>query len=388
MKNLLIFFILFFILGCTTDEINSNNSLETIFINNSKAKGQQNIDEIVDTITFCALETSPQSIVSDHPSQILICKSRIFIVNQGLVSNFSIFDLKDGNFIREVSNKGGGPEEFSSITDFSIDPFSDQLSVFASFENKELYYNFDGNFQAEKEQFLLYNNKCYLDQNSSIVHCYSNNADLSGLESSFELIRLKKQDIDEGLKELEEKHPTNLSSPYIFYSYRDSTRYLKPYCDTIFDVTDGALKERYQIKFRRGTVSPEFWASNNLRGTKDEIHLKHHIPSLFPIIAETQRYMFGSYVSINNQAYYFAYDKKKKNVVLNFGRLWYSKWDIPLPPPLHVYEEGLLYLISPAELKMVLKQHPNPELLPVAFREIVTSLSGDSNPMLMMIKMK
>lgn len=387
-KNLAFLFILLFMLGCEADKPDSETSLEAIFINNTKAKGQQNIDEIIDTILFCPLETSLQSLVGDHPSQILLFKERIYLVNQGLVSNFSIFGLKKGNFIRAVSSQGGGPEEFSSITDFSINPFSDQLSVFAGFENKELYYNLDGNFLAENDQFLLYNNKSYVDADGSIVHCYSNNADLSGLGASFELIKLKKQKIEEGLKTLENKHPINLSSSYIFYSYEDSIRYLKPYCDTIFDVTNGVLKERYQIKFKRGAVNPEFWTRSSLKGTKDEIHARHHIPSLFPAMAETKKYLFGSYVSTNNQAYYFAYDKKNKNVVLNFGRLWYSKWDIPLPPPMHFYNEGLVYLISPVELQLMLKQHPNPSLLPASFRKIVTSLSADSNPVLVMVKMK
>ncbi len=384
------FVFVFLCCGCSNSfPEKASGPAEPILLDNRRIAGKAAIDDFVKDIEWVSLETSRAAIIGNTPYQMAICDGRLFLLYTGINSALVIFDLKTGAFIKKITSTGSGPGEFSKITSFNIDQRRKVMEIAAGFERKVLEFDLDGNFNAEVFSEIPFTNMANLPNGEKIIYTQSENKVFTGHPQDNELIALAENHaFRAGLKVLDSKHPVYLVSGYILFPYGDSLRFLKPFSDTIFSVLPRGVVPRYIAHFKKGAVGPEFWENSRLQGARDEICAQNHIPSLMPVFFENARLLFGVYQSDDGLTYHFIYDKRDKSVLHNFGGLWYNKWDIPLPPPLHIGREGLLFLLTPTELKTLVAEHPDPLKLPAELRTAVSRVEDSDNPFFLHVRFK
>lgn len=360
-----------------------------ILLDNRNIADQALLDELIQDIEWTPLETSRAAIVGNAPYQIAAFDDRLFLLYTGMNSTLAIFDRRTGKFIKKLSAQGNGPGEFSKITNFIVHPERKIIEITAGFERKVLGFDYNGNLESEAFCEIPFTNKAFLPNGEKVVYTQSGNRMFTSGMGDFELMALGENNtLHAGIKPLDIRLPTSLISAYLFFPYRDSLRFIKPFSDTVFQVGPRSVTPHYIAYFKKGSVGNKFWANPNLQGTRDEIHQIHRIPSLLPIYFENDRIVFGVYQSDDGLSHHFVYEKSSKSVRYNFSRLWYKKWDIPLPPPLHVGTEGLFFLITPDELKTLLQEHPEPSLLPADFRQAIQRAQSGDNPFFVYLRFK
>lgn len=377
-------------LGCSNSRPKGPASAATpIFLDNRRIEKMAELDAFISGLDWMPLETSREAIIGNTPYQMAVCEGRLFLLYTGINSSLAIFDLKTGRFVKKLIGTGSGPGEFSKITSFNIHPGRKIIEIAAGFERKMMEFDLDGNFKTEIFCEVPFTNMANLPNGEKILYSQSQNKVFTGHPQDYELLALGENlRFRAGIRPLDAGHPVYLVSGYIFFPYGDSLRFLKPFCDTIFDVLPRGAVPRYIAHFKRGAVEQGFWDNPRLQGSRDEIFEQYHIPSLMPVFFENERLLFGVYQSDDLMTYHYLYDKKDKSVRHNFGRLWYKKWDIPLPPPLHISSEGLLFLLAPQELKTLLEEHPDPLKVPAALRQAIENTRISDNPFFLQVRFR
>ena len=103
------------------------------------------LSEIADTVEMIPLEQVYDSDIA-QVERIIPYKGHYYILNTIGFSNGSllVFD-KNGNFVRKIDKRGGGPGEYADVQDIAIDPKNDEL-IFMT-QPKGIYrYDLEGNF--------------------------------------------------------------------------------------------------------------------------------------------------------------------------------------------------------------------------------------------------
>ena len=135
--------ILLFLLSCKERE--NNNSLpvielEKVFEKNTKIK----LSDFSSKIEIIQLETS-DDILINRISNIVLSDKNIIIVHD---NQCSVFDLK-GNFIRKISSRGQGPQEYITIR--SILLTDEIIRIFD--RSKILAFNLSGEFLSSSKSY-------------------------------------------------------------------------------------------------------------------------------------------------------------------------------------------------------------------------------------------
>jgi hypothetical protein len=98
--------------------------------------------------------------------QLLLHNERIYIFDR-LTEQVFIFDM-NGNLIKLISNMGGGPDEYSGISDITIN--NDTLIIKDKFLPKILFYSPDGEYFGKEtfsppgSDFIVFKGRYYLTQ--------------------------------------------------------------------------------------------------------------------------------------------------------------------------------------------------------------------------------
>ncbi len=123
MKNLILILFPFFFLACQQQE-NETTGLSVIDVEKSAGTMTLNFSELINDICAVTLESSENSLIGQYP--------RFYIGDDYIVSldndRILLFDSQ-GNYQRQLSQKGKGPMEFTGITDYLVIPEEDMLLV-------------------------------------------------------------------------------------------------------------------------------------------------------------------------------------------------------------------------------------------------------------------
>lgn len=114
-------------------------NIERVLDNNSSYVFQG----IIEVESIIALETTDLSLLSEI-RKIIAVDNLLFILD--IDGKLKLFDMQ-GNFIRELGQKGEGPGEYPSLTDFAID--RDREEVLINSVQKVLIYDYEGNFKRD-----------------------------------------------------------------------------------------------------------------------------------------------------------------------------------------------------------------------------------------------
>ncbi len=388
MKNFNLLFFIMVLLIHSCEQKGTYKSIEEVSIDDLSSKNIIDVSQYVDTILLYDFEYSRESLLSYSQSEIIEHDDFFYFIKYSQIDMVMIFSKKDGRFIKKLEPTGGGPNEFTAIRNCTINPYSKKIELFADFESKLIEYDLEGNHLDEKPFSLLFDQKIILLDKNKLYYCKSSNSDYLNTDQNISLMITNQQNKPTKFLKSQDKIKADLFSPSTLYWYKDTVRFIAPYCDTVYSIFKNNIKPRYKINFKSKKLSPDFWKDKDVNSTKDMIFSQYSLPWVYPSIFENDDMIFGYYTSSNSLGYYFIYDKNMKKTAFDGVIIKYNKWDMPLPPPSHFDQEGFNYLISPSELKAMLKEHPNPSILPKSFVSKIQNAPIDGNPLLMQVKMK
>ncbi|MDH8701725.1 hypothetical protein M2138_001074 [Dysgonomonadaceae bacterium PH5-43] len=132
----------------------------TITINISKSTIKEcSISELIDSVRYVALENSDEALLG-LIRDIKVTKELIYVFD--LNEQLKCFD-RQGNFIRDVCEKGGGPEEVGRLVDFDVD--EDYVYVLDYTKNAIQIFDHNGNYvKKERLPFRAHKFKCLPDK--------------------------------------------------------------------------------------------------------------------------------------------------------------------------------------------------------------------------------
>lgn len=135
MKKLLLYSSFFLLTVCCAQ----NRSNEGIALSKDNTIS---VTDLIDSIQIVQLEANDKCLIHTI-SKVLFYKGRYFIFDrkQQAVLCFN----QDGKFIRKISDRGRGPQEYEYLGDIAIDPYHDQLLLVVPY-GTVLAFDLNGNF--------------------------------------------------------------------------------------------------------------------------------------------------------------------------------------------------------------------------------------------------
>ncbi len=122
----------------------SNELLQVIEIPESIEDSTIQLDQILDSVYYIALETDKDNYIG-HIDALLFTDSTIIIGDFNLTRSIFIFD-HFGRFINKISNLGRGPQEFMSLLDFTYDYITNRIILYDNIGFKIHSYDKIGNY--------------------------------------------------------------------------------------------------------------------------------------------------------------------------------------------------------------------------------------------------
>ena len=189
------------------------------------------LSEIADSIEVISLEHTNESDIS-LVWRIIPYKDRYYIKNGITESYVLVFD-RNGKFIYRLDKRGQGPGEYASLEDIAIDPKREEL-VLLTADSGILKYDLDGNFISRIKS--VYGDNLAIDSVGNLYQttdCTDANPNSLLFISETDSVFFGKVTRDDYLRMNRYVHSN------LFDCHNGSVYHSAPYCDSIFNVTNG-----------------------------------------------------------------------------------------------------------------------------------------------------
>ena len=327
---------------------------------------QESIDagSFIDSIRYVKLETDSNCLIGQVKK--IVYSHQLYYILNGHSDRICIFD-RDGKFLSRLYNQGEGPDAYTLINDFTVNPSDSAVTILDSSQKKLLTYNSDWKLvnkielpsfirllqAVSPEEYITYNEEVGIARLS-----------LSG-----------------------QKEPLIPFSGFIPGLPMNDMGYLYRIGDTvaIFSVADNTV---YHLK--EGIAAPVYRLVYD-RPTPADVYRKKR--SGFDVCVvmhkETGRWIFQALTSIkDHKIYYLLYDKENDRLIniKEFNNLT----DQLFPPAAPAQaDDRLIYAqyLPASELKKQLADHPD-NRLSVSLKEIIRLSTDDDNPVLQLVYLK
>ena len=230
--KILFFIVLSAFVSCHSNK-QSGTSVQNIILNLNLDQ-KLFLSEIADSIEIIPLEQTDESDIS-LVWRIVPHKDRYYMLNMVGFNNgrVLVFDKK-GNFIYKLDKRGQGPGEYTELNDIAIDDVQKELLLLTAIHG--VYrYDLEGNF-IDRNRMSAHGDNLAIDSAGNIyqtVSCNEANPKrllfISRTDSSY-FHKLNKNDF----VRVRQYIHSNL-----FDIYNGGVYYSDPYCDSIFNVTNG-----------------------------------------------------------------------------------------------------------------------------------------------------
>lgn len=275
------------------------------------------IDSIFSSINAIKLETNQQCLISNH-RKILFRNNQIFISNE--TNNLFVFSV-NGKFIREISKKGRGPEEFFELRDFQVDiegniHILDYLRVliftndgrlietkkFKAPDNSVVFNPLEFSLSEKKGEYYLWGGSFGIVSNANNNH--------------FALYR-----IDQAGDFTERYFPVRHSIMGSGNRFRffDNIVIVSPVFgnDTIYSIDNKKVKPRYYVNFGDRKLKEKIPKNFSSLGEFKSRFNRKYVTGIYDFI-ETSNWCYLSF-SFNRLVYKTYYSKKSKNIFVSLS---------------------------------------------------------------------
>ena len=190
------------------------------------------LSEFADSIEIVPLEQTGESDIR-LVWRLVTYKDRYYFFNGIQNPNVLVFD-RQGNFIYRLDKKGQGPGEYTELDDIGIDKTREELLVLTG--SQGIYrYDLDGRF-IDRNPLSAQGDYIVIDSVGNIyqnVDCYEGNLNSLLFITSKDSIYYNPVTPDDFVRLNQYAHSNS------FASNNGTVYYSEPYCDSIFNVTNG-----------------------------------------------------------------------------------------------------------------------------------------------------
>ena len=367
---LILFFL--FLISCASREnssVNINSDIIQVDLDESKSIS---LYELFSRIEIIPMETSVECIMGDPIREMVVDNGEFYFLARGQngVWHFNA----EGKFVREINYFGSGPHEYTNITDFRVNRFTNDLEILCARKGLFVYDHSGAHFK-----------RCINFMNSSIraVHNYIELSPSKYLlfcaarEGNKMVWYDAKQNklIAEGYD-----FPMFLFSntPYHhsytpFYVFNDSVHFVQAYDGAVLTVdTIGGLTPKYRFDFGKYNFDVSQLEEKNI-----EYYVQHahqgagtKFANRFIAYGENSKYYLSR----------FTFRKKLWHLLLNKGSgkaITFNRFkEDCFCFPVCMDETAVYMFANPQELDIAV----NPEFLPEHMRMIYDAVAPDNNP--------
>jgi hypothetical protein len=247
---LTLFFVLFIAFSCKKNKAQQMfedvSNVEEIIIDEKKEKIIP-VDSFIQKIEFVKLETTENNLLGEI-SQILIKDSLLIIVDGRVSRSIQVYNLK-GDFKYKIGNIGNGPAEYVTVTNVSLVPGTNQLSVLDGPMHKVIIYDINGKYISSHRTPFMLNYFEYMESGNKAYN-------VSGMkdQSMGDLVNNPLIITDKNDQVLYGACHDFSSEKFNFTMHRplrkiDNDVYFSPnFVNTIYVVNDTVVKAKYHIK--------------------------------------------------------------------------------------------------------------------------------------------
>ena len=365
--------------GCQNKKkqiVENKGNITTVVI--PQAHNTNHVD-IINDLSYIILEEKDNSFFG-HVTKLRVYLNRIFVLDLIYAKSLFVYTT-DGKHLATIgANKGRGPLDFISVSNFEIDYANNQLLVMDNFGFKFMIYDLDGRFIKRIDSKIGVTNAVLLP-NGYIMHAKaSSDYEILGQTSSRLIITDdNNQIISEGF-EYDDNKELRFRQDGLISSQPNGEFYFAPkFRDTIYSVSLHSITPKYAVNY-----------GNNRTISKSVIKDMVSDRELFELLNSGNTCFMGNYVDskdflylllgIAPNAIYVFYNKQTTNTVATIqdkNRIGYERELFRL---LCSDSEGYFYgafLLTP--LKEVVKLFPDLQNI---------DPSRDLNPVLFRYKVK
>ena len=227
-------------------ETDDNRVIRNIaFMENISKNQKLNLSSVASDIEYCILETNKKCLITPNMS-IYCSKEYILTINGGETNSACyIFDRVTGKFIRQISRRGLGPEEYLSFITSFWDEKNEQICALGN--GSYIFYNIDGTIShkiyRKEHPFFSLGAIAYNDYYVQYIPNLSGNEtkrivflDRTGvLIDTIPNFRTWKKTPDGYAGGIHDK----------FHVFQNELYYTDIFCDTLYQIKDFKLQPRY-----------------------------------------------------------------------------------------------------------------------------------------------
>ena len=380
-----------------------SNGIIEIDVMSSLSKNRiVNLSDIASNIEYCMLETDTKCFISQDMSVYCSKEYIVAIGNQTPMHDVCyVFERNTGNFIRQISNRGQGPGDYTETIDFFWDSKNEQICLFGN--NKYHFYNLDGTLSHQINRFSrAMNNFIALgDLYIGYVPNYTGNLRIRiafyDKEGTF---------IDSVPNYRTWKKTTSsysISRDSWFYNINDSLYFKEVYCDTLFHIKDFTLHAKYVFNTDGLTVPYEIRSRYNLMAALNNGGVAVDRFEKYVVILkifEDHKYL---YFTIEHRQFLYPaiYNKTNKHLHImppvSIPQRTGREWKVPLYGFENDLDGGLPFwpqqMISEKEMMCVytveeLLGLDTSKITDAKLKNVLNSLEEDSNPVVAIVTLK
>ena len=240
-------FAIFFFANCSQPQKQTgaeDDGIPTIVIMANISNAQKvTLSTVASSIDYCMLETERNCVL--EPGRQIFGSGDCFVaMNSGMSSNYCyVFDRKTGNFVREISQIGQGPNDYQ----FPVKVLSGEKGQICLLGgNQYLFFNLDGTLSHKMNNPYLnhFNITAYEDLYVGYVSNRSGNSTirLAFIDKTGELIDSIP---NHRFVEVDGRRGRPLETDFSFHPFNNNLYYKDIYCDTLYHIKEFTLQPRY-----------------------------------------------------------------------------------------------------------------------------------------------
>lgn len=315
-KILCVLSLLFFCFSCQNTskqyiENQDNSHINTVLIPDVQAAETVNI---IDQLESIILEEKENSYFG-HVTKLRVFQDKIYVFDGRYAKAVFIYTL-DGKHIATIGNqRGNGPLDFVSVSNFEIDYVNKKLIVMDNFGQKFMIYGLDGNF-IERAGSKISVTDAVLLPNNHFVHAKARYSyKISGQSDNCIFITDKNNNIvKEGFAH-DDNENLNIHSYGIINALPNGEINFAPmFRDTIYRLSFDSISPKYAIDYGK-----------NKKILKSQIDILQSPNELFQLIEDGGMCFIGDHVESEDFLYLFIgywmnpvsvfYNKKTNNTI-------------------------------------------------------------------------
>lgn len=397
--RLFLFIAVCFSVSCIHDTPH-NLAVNTIAVPLNGESGSIKMSDVIERLEYIQLETTPECLIG-RVDRIIPIKQAFLLVDRWKTKTVFIFD-RAGKFIRKISRKGRGPQEYISLADVDYDTDAGQLVVLDSYGQKLLFYSLEGEFVKKIDLNGIFQRMAYIG--SGKLALYSDYNKVFNFETKAGFPNIVLLDMNTGELKADLFFDKNINPKGIIISLSNNfskfsdhaSGLIMPLNDTIYLLSDdGGIERRYFVDL--GPRKAEAWSKIMKMATDGKRKAgdagKAYEEATYPVLIEYLEtkgvvYLFYTFNDLNFYGFYYpATNQFIEAMGLSGSKFSYS--DIPIINdfdgmvpfcPRNCDEDSFYYLLEPGVFAGYKASGDS------TVRTIANAVSANDNPILIRAK--